>query len=97
MRHHRFFPILLASLLGTVTAAHAAGNEAALKADAVSLVKQFAGQLKPRLKQAMQEGVNRPGISGGSFVESGRNGRLLLLAIVRHFKFHRRDIADRFE
>ncbi len=56
MRHHRFFPILLASLLGTVTAAHAAGNEAALKADAVSLVKQFAGQLKPRLKQAMQEG-----------------------------------------
>ena len=56
MRQRTFFPLVFALLSGPATLAYAAPDETALKAEAISLVQQFGGQLKPRLKKAMQEG-----------------------------------------
>lgn len=55
MKHTKIFPLLAGLVLAAANTAHAA-DEAALTAEAASLVQRFAGQLKPQLKQAMQEG-----------------------------------------
>src|SRR5262245_51078562 len=42
-------------------------------------------------------GSESPGFPETVFVESGRHGRLVLLAIIHQFKLRRRNVANRFE
>ena len=55
MKHTKILPLFAGLMLGAATTVQAADN-AALTAEAAALVQRFAGQLKPQLKQAMQDG-----------------------------------------
>jgi len=54
--NHSFFLILFLSVISTQVAAKEIASKKQLESEATSIVKKFAGALKPQLKKAIQSG-----------------------------------------